>query len=246
MQIQGGGLAGLVEAQLGLQLDKRLQCSSWSQRPLSGEQIRYAASDAAVLLLLLDSFLAAAFPDPATPPSSEDNRSLQDGRSGQVAADASPSAGEHGGSSPDRFRVDSSERPCASACQESSPEKQPVIADATALVQSMHGLSIGSGRTSCPIEQLGACSPSTAREAPPGAALSRHIAGPQAVSMAAENWGSRLEVGGYKAASLRPRSSKEGKILVAADPADESLDFGASYYLPRHRSARFHVIWPLM
>ncbi|CAK9024987.1 Exonuclease mut-7 homolog (Exonuclease 3'-5' domain-containing protein 3) [Durusdinium trenchii] len=44
------GLRRLCEVYLGKLLDKSLQCSNWDQRPLSAEQIRYAGSDAAVLL----------------------------------------------------------------------------------------------------------------------------------------------------------------------------------------------------
>ena len=33
-----GGLAGVVQAQLGQQLDKRLQCSHWGSRPLTSQQ----------------------------------------------------------------------------------------------------------------------------------------------------------------------------------------------------------------
>ena len=56
------GLSGLVQAQLGLPLDKSLQCSAWGGRPLAPEQLRYAATDAAVLLALLASLAEAAPP----------------------------------------------------------------------------------------------------------------------------------------------------------------------------------------
>ncbi|CAE8720846.1 unnamed protein product, partial [Polarella glacialis] len=46
------GLRRVSEALLGLTLDKSLQCSDWDQRPLSSEQLSYAAADAAVLLEL--------------------------------------------------------------------------------------------------------------------------------------------------------------------------------------------------
>lgn len=39
VQVEGKGLGGLVKAQLGQQLDKRPQCSSWSTRPLTSEQV---------------------------------------------------------------------------------------------------------------------------------------------------------------------------------------------------------------
>ena len=70
-QETGTGLSGIVEGQLGMRLDKGLQCSSWGLRPLSPEQLHYAALDAAVLLMLLDSIIAAALPstgDPSLPP----------------------------------------------------------------------------------------------------------------------------------------------------------------------------------
>ncbi|HRG95116.1 MAG TPA: DEAD/DEAH box helicase [Polyangiaceae bacterium] len=48
----GHGLAMVCERELGLTLDKAEQTSNWSRRPLDGAQLRYAASDAEVLLLL--------------------------------------------------------------------------------------------------------------------------------------------------------------------------------------------------
>ena len=39
MQVVGKGLSALTEAQLGLPLDKTLQCSSWSSRPLTQAQV---------------------------------------------------------------------------------------------------------------------------------------------------------------------------------------------------------------
>jgi len=44
------GLHRVTEAILGRSLDKSLQCSDWDARPLSDTQLRYAATDAAVLL----------------------------------------------------------------------------------------------------------------------------------------------------------------------------------------------------
>ncbi|KAK8560983.1 hypothetical protein V6N13_026417 [Hibiscus sabdariffa] len=43
-------LSAICEEILGLRLSKELQCSDWSQRPLTDEQIRYAATDAHCLL----------------------------------------------------------------------------------------------------------------------------------------------------------------------------------------------------
>ena len=53
----GGGLSGVVNANLGLPLDKSQQCSDWSCRPLTSVQLRYAATDAACLVALLDYFI---------------------------------------------------------------------------------------------------------------------------------------------------------------------------------------------
>ena len=44
----------VCERELGLILDKSEQTSNWAQRPLSAEQLRYAALDAEVLLVLYE------------------------------------------------------------------------------------------------------------------------------------------------------------------------------------------------
>jgi len=55
---QGTGLslAAVCKRELDLEMDKTLQCSDWSARPLSEEQIQYAALDAEVLPKLYDIF----------------------------------------------------------------------------------------------------------------------------------------------------------------------------------------------
>ncbi|XP_024169754.1 uncharacterized protein LOC112176163 isoform X2 [Rosa chinensis] len=51
---QGGGLSGLVQKILGVGLNKTRRNSNWEQRPLTPNQLEYAAIDAAVLLHIFD------------------------------------------------------------------------------------------------------------------------------------------------------------------------------------------------
>lgn len=48
----GHSLATVCERELGIVLDKSLQTSNWSRRPLDADQLKYAALDAEVLLAL--------------------------------------------------------------------------------------------------------------------------------------------------------------------------------------------------
>lgn len=48
----GHSLAAVTERELGATVDKHEQTSNWTRRPLSAEQLRYAALDAEVLLAL--------------------------------------------------------------------------------------------------------------------------------------------------------------------------------------------------
>ena len=48
----GHGLAAVCARELGIELDKREQCSRWRRRPLTEEQVAYAALDAEVLVRL--------------------------------------------------------------------------------------------------------------------------------------------------------------------------------------------------
>ena len=48
----GHGLATVCERELGLSVSKGEQTSDWTRRPLSSEQLTYAALDAEVLLPL--------------------------------------------------------------------------------------------------------------------------------------------------------------------------------------------------
>lgn len=52
--LYGHSLAALCERELGRGMDKSEQTSNWSRRPLTPEQLRYAALDAEVLLPLFD------------------------------------------------------------------------------------------------------------------------------------------------------------------------------------------------
>jgi ATP-dependent Lhr-like helicase len=55
----GHSLAMVCERELGTSLDKSSQTSNWSRRPLTADQLRYAALDAEVLLVLYDRFSKA-------------------------------------------------------------------------------------------------------------------------------------------------------------------------------------------
>ena len=83
-----------MEAQLGISLDKSLQCSAWGSRPLSPEQMKYAALDAAVLLMLLDSIIAAALPSKALPASDAESRhNASDGEAAALMGQIRDTAG---------------------------------------------------------------------------------------------------------------------------------------------------------
>ncbi|XP_021293226.1 exonuclease mut-7 homolog [Herrania umbratica] len=51
-------LSAICEEVLGISLSKELQCSDWSRRPLTEEQLRYAATDAHCLLEIFKIFQA--------------------------------------------------------------------------------------------------------------------------------------------------------------------------------------------
>ena len=61
----GHSLAMVCERELGIVLNKSSQTSNWSRRPLDGDQLRYAALDAEVLLALHERFkdVGVAAPD---------------------------------------------------------------------------------------------------------------------------------------------------------------------------------------
>ena len=68
------GLATLVASVLGAYVDKTEQCSDWERRPLTNDQVDYAAADAHVLTVLFDkcfnhapAAVAKALADPAAP-----------------------------------------------------------------------------------------------------------------------------------------------------------------------------------
>ena len=52
------GLAALLKARFGIELDKKYQKADWSKRPLSREMCAYAAADTSDLLPLYDQFRA--------------------------------------------------------------------------------------------------------------------------------------------------------------------------------------------
>lgn len=66
-QVQGGHKLGEVcTRELGVSLDKALQVSDWTARPLTAPQLDYAAADAEVLLDLYDRFFVPPPPENLT------------------------------------------------------------------------------------------------------------------------------------------------------------------------------------
>ena len=59
------GLGYVCERELGLSMSKEQQASDWSQRPLTKEQLQYAALDAEVMLQLYDHFLSEQSQQPS-------------------------------------------------------------------------------------------------------------------------------------------------------------------------------------
>ena len=53
---QSRGLASLMKTALGITVDKSEQCSDWSQRPLTNEQILYASVDVCVVATCVDRY----------------------------------------------------------------------------------------------------------------------------------------------------------------------------------------------
>lgn len=53
---QTRGLASLMKTALGITVDKSEQCSDWSRRPLSSEQVLYASIDAVVVVSCIDKY----------------------------------------------------------------------------------------------------------------------------------------------------------------------------------------------
>jgi uncharacterized protein with PIN domain len=60
VQVEERGLSSIVSVHLGAALDKSMQCSDWGHRPLTAEQLEYAAADALCLLSLLSHFICCA------------------------------------------------------------------------------------------------------------------------------------------------------------------------------------------
>lgn len=54
LQLQSHSLAGVVRHLFGIELDKSFQRSNWRQRPLSAQQLAYAAADARLALCVYD------------------------------------------------------------------------------------------------------------------------------------------------------------------------------------------------
>lgn len=237
--MEGKGLAGLVEAQLGRELDKRLQCSAWSQRPLHPDQVAYAALDAAVLLLLHDSFIAAALPPPPPPPlpaapnctdgalhavKMQDSGAVNAEQGRGLAAEAAERA-ERAGSC--MHRDGSGEPEHAGVSEEGQSETVVLNAAAPTSRWRCQGASklaeellrsclLGLGRPS----SANGAARSTQSIAPNG------IAAREDVSRAAEAWGIRLEVGGSGAKQKKKDRQPTDRKLVPGKASGDDEIFG--------------------
>ena len=226
-----------MEAQLGVSLDKSLQCSSWGARPLSPEQLKYAALDAAVLLMLLDSIIAAALPSKVLPGSDAAGRHsagvFEAGASirhmmDRAGAHTQPDLPEHSGNA--SLQLSEVSRDMHAAHRDSNQHLQSTESPG-ALSENGPASLDSRHQHSQQGEQLVDCSASGAREmtrtlaglsldpSQDSAASPQHqntplegTASPPAASAAelqeaAQVWGTRLEIGG----SCRQRPQKLSK-----------------------------------
>jgi hypothetical protein len=259
-QVHGRGLAGLVQAQLGLPLDKGLQCSAWSRRPLSQDQIQYAAADAAVLLLLLDSFIAAAFPKVALESGSEseshdrhDNPARGCRCAEHLACGAASPGVSQAGAADDMTRKGGAELSSGRAVPHGL---QPVCstapsgpADTASLLHDMQRLRMENTESLTHPDDFAVFEDSRQRSAltapfKASRASSGSAASPSAVHRAAEAWGGRLEVGGGRAACLGRRKDRQHrKLTPTTEPSSEADDFGEPFrcvsFITFHSS-----VWP--
>ena len=230
MQVTGTGLSGVVEAQLGVCLDKSLQCSSWGSRPLSPEQLQYAALDAAVLLMLLNNVICVALPSTVARLSStadtQNSANVPSATKAPEQQSAGPCEplphrdGTHCGSASSQGHRAQQEQSAAIECE----------ADKT--LQALNGLSLhfSSGTAALQEHEAGhrdRCLPQQGM--PEGASDSDSIKSQRTVTKAelheaSQVWGIRLEVGRssrQKLPKLRAEKRPGVRELFSQDAASD-------------------------
>ncbi|KAI3425010.1 hypothetical protein D9Q98_008392 [Chlorella vulgaris] len=179
------GLSALCAAQLGLPLDKQLQCSAWGERPLSKDQLCYAAADAACLLALLASFVAAVGSPQGWPLAHDDD----------AAAASSGSSGQQQQSV--RSSSPAAPAPAEEEGEEAEATEQGLVLAAAAANNAQAGASP-------PASQSSQTQQPAAEEVLPELLAGCSL---QQLRAAAAAWGNRLEINGTGAAK---RCGKRG------------------------------------
>lgn len=189
------GLSGLVEAQLGLPLDKALQCSAWGERPLSAAQQQYAAADAACLLALLGSLIAAVGqPDerPMVEPAVE-------AASAQSSANTAAAAAGTDGSGADAAEVaDEGAEVCAAKSEAANGNSSRCSSSSDGASEQRGAAGASQTQQQQQEQQVSSAAAAVATAAPASPADLLGGCTLQQLQAASSAWGVRLEISGAR------------------------------------------------